>query len=279
MTHSIQKLSDLYIFSLIKSIIYRNYIVKTTFVKYFIILLIFTSCTNQKIVSNHWSKYAYSNSNSISLSASRNTVLTIPNSKLTKPILYPQDSVKILTKKGKVYQGTITKSDFNGYYVKINNNREIYVSNNEIKEITFLNPTKTVLSKTSSNSVIDSVNKRSNIIPTTKNESQINNENIWDRTNSNFINKSPPKQVKPSSYKKNMAPFSVLSFVFTVLGFITGFTFLLGLIFGAISLSKIKKHPEKYKGKRLARFSFLFSLVMILVALFLTILVLSIFLI
>ena len=252
---------------------------KTTFVKYFIILLIFTSCTNQKIVSNHWSKYAYSNSNSISLSASRNTVLTIPNSKLTKPILYPQDSVKILTKKGKVYQGTITKSDFNGYYVKINNNREIYVSNNEIKEITFLNPTKTVLSKTSSNSVIDSVNKRSNIIPTTKNESQINNENIWDRTNSNFINKSPPKQVKPSSYKKNMAPFSVLSFVFTVLGFITGFTFLLGLIFGAISLSKIKKHPEKYKGKRLARFSFLFSLVMILIALFLTILVLSIFLI
>ena len=276
--HSTQKLSNLYISSLIKSIIYRNYIVKITFVKCIIILLIFTSCTNQKIVSNHWLKYAYSNSSSISLSASKNTVLAEPKLKLTKPLLSLQDSVKILTKSGTTYQGRITKSDFNGYYLKIKNN-EIYVSNNEIKEITFLNPNKTVLSKTSSDSVIDSVNKRSNIIPTTKNESQINNENIWDRTNSNFINKSPPKQVKPSSYKKNMAPFSVLSFVFTVLGFITGFTFLLGLIFGAISLSKIKKHPEKYKGKRLARFSFLFSLVMILTALFLIILVLSIFLI
>ena len=276
--HSTQKLSNLYIFSLIKSIIYRNYIVKTTFVKCIIILLIFTSCTNQKIVSNHWLKYAYSNSSSISLSASKNTVLAEPKLKLTKPLLSLQDSVKILTKSGKTHQGIITKSDFNGYYLR-RNNREIYISNNEIKEITFLNPNKTALSKISSDSVIDSVNKRSNIIPTTKNESQINNENIWDRTNSNFINKSPPKQVKPSSYKKNMAPFSVLSFVFTVLGFITGFTFLLGLIFGAISLSKIKKHPEKYKGKRLARFSFLFSLVMILTALFLIILVLSIFLI
>ena len=251
---------------------------KITFVKYIIVFLIFTSCTNQKIVSNHWLKYAYSNSSSISLSASKNTVLAEPKLKLTKPLLSLQDSVKILTKSGTTYQGRITKSDFNGYYLKIKNN-EIYVSNNEIKEITFLNPNKTALSKISSDSVIDSVNKRSNIIPTTKNESQINNENIWDRTNSDFINKSAPKQAKSSSYKKNMAPFSILSFVSTVLGFFTGFTFLLGIIFGAISLSKIKKNPEKYKGRGLARFSFLFSLVMILTALFLIILVLSIFLI
>ena len=246
---------------------------KITFVKYIIVLLIFTSCTNQKIVSNHWSKYAYSNSSSISLSASRNTVFEEPKLKLTKPLLSFQDSVKILTKSGTTYEGIITKSDFNGYYIKINNNNEIYVSNNEIKEITFLNPNNTVLSKTSS----DSVNKKANIIPTTKNESQINNENIWDRTNSDFINKSPPKQVKSSSYKKKMAPFSILSFVSTVLGFFTGFTFLLGLIFGAISLSKIKKKPEKYKGRGLARFSFIFSLVMILTALLVIILFLSLF--
>ena len=247
---------------------------KITFVKYIIVLLIFSSCTNQKIVSNHWSKYAYSNSSSISLSASKNTVLAEPKLKLTKPLLFPQDSVKILTRSGTTYEGIITKSDFNGYYIKINNNNEIYVSNSEIKEITFLNTNKTVLSKTSSNSVIDSANKRSNIIPTTKNESKIKNENIWDRTNSDFINKSPPKQVKSSSYKKNMAPFSILSFVSTVLGFFTGFTFLLGLIFGSISLSKIKKKPEKYKGRGLAIFSFIFSLVMTFIVMFLIVLLL-----
>ena len=239
--------------------------------------MIFTSCTNQKIVSNHWSKYAYSNSSSISLSASRNTVFEEPKLKLTKPILSSQDSVKILTKSGTTYVGRITKSDFNGYYIKINNNNEIYVSNNEIKEITFLNPNKTVFSKTSSDSVIDSVNKKANIIPKTKNESQINNENIWDRTNSDFINKLPPKQVKSSSHEKKMDPFSILSFVSTVLGFFTGFTFLLGLIFGSISLSKIKENPEKYKGRGLARFSFIFSLVMILTALLVIILFLSLF--
>lgn len=249
---------------------------KITFVKYIIVFLIFNSCTNQKIVSNHWSKYVYSNSSSISLSASRNTVLVEPKLKPTKLLLSLQDSVKILTKSGKTHQGIITKSDFNGYYLR-SNNREIYISNNEIKEITFLNPNKTALSKISSNSVIDSVNKSSNIIPIIKNESQINNENIWDRTNSDFINKSAPKQVKSGSYKKNMAPFSILSFVSTVLGFFTGFTFLLGIIFGAISLSKIKKNPEKYKGRGLARFSFIFSLVMILTALFLIILFLTLF--
>ena len=248
---------------------------KITFVKYIIVLLIFSSCTNQKIVSNHWSKYAYSNSSTISLSASKNTVLAEPKLKLTKPLLFPQDSVKILTRSGTTYEGIITKSDFNGYYIKINNNNEIYVSNNEIKEISFLNTNKTALSKTSSNSVIDSVNKKANIIPKTKNESQIKNENIWDRTNSDFINKSPPKEVKSSSHEKKMAPFSILSFVSTVLGFFTaGFTFLLGLIFGSISLSKIKKNPEKYKGRGLAIFSFIFSLVMTFIVMLLIVLLL-----
>ena len=243
---------------------------KITILKYISFLLIFVSCTSHKTISNHWLKYVESNFSSNNLSASKNTVLAEPKLKLTKPLLSFQDSVKILTKSGTTYEGRITKSDFNGYYIKINNNNEIYVSNSEIKEITFLNPNNTVLSKTSS----DSVNKKANIIPKTKNESQIKNENIWDRTNSDFINKSPPKQVKSSSYKKNMAPFSILSFVSTVLGFFTGFTFLLGLIFGAISLSKIKKNPEKYKGRGLAIFSFIFSLVMTFIVMLLIVLLL-----
>ena len=249
---------------------------KITILKYISFLLIFVSCTSHKTISNHWSKYVQSNFSSNNLSASRNTVFEEPKLKLTKPLLSFQDSVKILTKSGTTYEGIITKSDFNGYYIKINNNNEIYVSNNEVKDF-FLNTNKTALSKTSSNSVIDSVNKKANIIPKTKNESQIKNENIWDRTNSDFINKSPPKQVKSSSYKKKIDPFSILSLVSTVLGVFTGYTFLLGIIFGAISLSKIKKKPEKYKGKGLARFSFIFSLVMILTALFLKILFLTLF--
>ena len=213
---------------------------KITILKYISFLLIFVSCTSHKTISNHWSKYIESNFSSNNLSASRNTVFEEPKLKLTKPLLSFQDSVKILTKSGTTYEGIITKSDFNGYYIKINNNNEIYVSNNEVKDF-FLNTNKTALSKTSSNSVIDSVNKKANIIPKTKNESQIKNENIWDRTNSDFINKSPPKQVKSSSYKKKIDPFSILSLVSTVLGVFTGYTFLLGIIFGAISLSKIKK--------------------------------------
>jgi len=246
---------------------------KITILKYISFLLIFVSCTSHKTISNHWLKYVESNFSSNNLSASKNTVLAEPKLKLTKPLFFSQDSVKILTKSGTTYQGIIIKSDFNGYYL-MSNNREIYISNNEIKEITFLNPNKTALSKISSNSVIDSVNKSSNIIPKTKNESQIKNENIWDRTNSDFINKPPPKQLKSSSYKKKMAPFSVLSFVSTVLGFFTGFTFLLGLIFGAISLSKIKKNPEKYKGRGLAIFSFIFSLVMTFIVMLLIVLLL-----
>ena len=246
---------------------------KITILKYISFLLIFVSCTSHKTISNHWSKYVQSNFSSNNLSASRNTVFEEPKLKLTKPLLSFQDSVKILTKSGTTYEGIITKSDFNGYYIKINNNNEIYVSNNEIKEITFLNPNNTVLSKTSS----DSVNKKANIIPTTKNESQIKNENIWDRTNSDFINKPPPKQLKSSSREKKMAPFSILSFVSTVLGFFTGFTFLLGLIFGSISLSKIKENPEKYKGRGLARFSFIFSLTVIILGLLAILLFLVLF--
>ena len=246
---------------------------KITILKYISFLLIFVSCTSHKTISNHWLKYVESNFSSNNLSASKNTVLAEPKLKLTKPLFFPQDSVKILTKSGTTYQGIIIKSDFNGYYL-MSNNREIYISNNEIKEITFLNPNKTALSKISSNSVIDSVNKSSNIIPKTKNESQIKNENIWDRTNSDFINKPPPKEVKSSSYEKKMDPFSILSFVSTVLGFFTGFSFLLGLIFGAISLSKIKKNPEKYIGRGLAIFSFIFSLVMTFIVMLLIVLLL-----
>jgi len=246
---------------------------KITILKYISFLLIFVSCTSHKTISNHWSRYVQSNFSSNNLSASRNTVFEEPKLKLTKPLISFQDTVKILTKSGTTYEGIITKSDFNGYYIKINNNNEIYVSNNEIKEITFLNPNKTVLFQSS----LKSVNKRPDITSTTKNDSQIKNEDVWDKTNDEFSNNI--NTVKPPHYavKKLFEPFSVLSFIFTLLGFLTGFTFLLGIIFGGIGLSRIKQNPEKYKGKWLAKFSFIFSLTVIILGLLAILLFLVLF--
>jgi hypothetical protein len=62
------------------------------------------------------------------------------------------------------------------------------------------------------------------------------------------------------------------------LGFITGIGFLLGMIFGAISLSKIKKNPEKFKGKGIAKFSFILSTAVVAAVLFLFLLIVAILL-
>ena len=48
--------------------------------------------------------------------------------------------------------GLVTKSDFDGYFIKIQNNREIYISNIEIKTINFI--------KQPSNEVIDTLIKK-----------------------------------------------------------------------------------------------------------------------
>ena len=39
----------------------------------------------------------------------------------------------------------------------------------------------------------------------------------------------------------------------------------IGIVFGAISLGRIKKHPEKYKGKKLAKASIILGLIEIIV--------------
>ena len=65
-----------------------------------------------------------------------------------------KDSVEIITTSGRVYRGVVVKSDFDGYFIKLSPEREIYVSNFEIKRLTVLSsspnnqPNKTI--KTSS---------------------------------------------------------------------------------------------------------------------------------
>tara|TARA_A100001015_G_C14495522_1_gene520947 strand:+ start:80 stop:268 length:189 start_codon:yes stop_codon:yes gene_type:complete len=62
------------------------------------------------------------------------------------------------------------------------------------------------------------------------------------------------------------------------LGFITGIGFLLGMIFGAISLSNIKKNPEKFKGKVIAKVSFVLSTIVVVAFLVLLLLIVAILL-
>ena len=47
-----------------------------------------------------------------------------------------------MSPKLKKFMGLVTKSDFDGYFIKIQNNREIYISNIEIKTIQFYQATQ-----------------------------------------------------------------------------------------------------------------------------------------
>ncbi len=84
------------------------------------------------------------------------------------------------------------------------------------------------------------------------------------------------KQSENSTYKwradedinnsgRETHPLAIASFAFGLLGFIP----LLGAIFGAIAIEKIKKNPEKYRGKDLALAGFVMSLIWILIILIL----------
>ena len=58
-----------------------------------------------------------------------------------------------------------------------------------------------------------------------------------------------------------------------------GIGFFFGMIFGGISLSNIKENPEKFKGKGMAKFSFILSTIVVGVSLLLILLIIGILLI
>ena len=258
---------------------------KLTHIIYIISLFVLASCSTTAIVSNHWANYVNSNSEVTNLISSTNNTLDLQDFKLIeiKENFLNKDSVVIVTKTGKTYKGVVSKSDFDGYFIRIMNNREIYVSNVEIKAIQFIkSPIVTNIQSLSENPRSNSVLSKDKIPIEKADEEAVNNNSlendVWDNTNSEFeISKSensplsPPKNISNKEY----APFSFLSLIFTMLGFLTGFTFILGLVFGAISLSRIKANPEKYKGKRMVKFSFFLSLGFVLF--FIAILLLALF--
>ena len=166
-------------------------------------------------------------------------------------------------------------------------NREIYIGNFEIKSIQFIkNPTVTNAQYLATDPALDTGIIKTTISSKKLAESSNNNSlenDVWDNTNSEFeiSNSDSPKaelQSEESSTKKVQEPLSILSFIFTLLGFITGIGFLLGMIFGAISLSKIKKNPEKFKGKVIAKVSFVLSTIVVVAFLVLLLLIVAILL-
>ena len=262
---------------------------KAKIFQFLLFIFIFSSCSNNKVISNQWVDYINSSTKESLLASKANHFLTNYDFKISNLLneTNKEDSVVIVTKTGKTFKGLVTKSDFDGYFIKIQNNREIYVSNIEIKTINFI--------KQTSNEVIDTLIKNTPETANNFNREIVDEEslqdtlnlelerkdNVWDDANSEFESfptLEPEIVPEKSISNKVQEPFSVLSFIFTLLGFLTGIGFLLGMIFGAISLSNIKKNPEKFKGKGMAKFSFILSTVVVAAVLLLLLLIIGIFL-
>ena len=239
---------------------------KLTPLVYIISLFILVSCSSTATVSNHWTKYVNSNPEITFLSSSLNK----------KPVNLPirvieieenapnKDSIVIVTKTGITYKGTVSKSEYDGYFIKVENNREIYISNIEIKSVQFIkNPTAINTQSLSIKKRPDSLVVKNKIsaekVAEPSNSNSLEND-VWDNTNSEFEISNSPQTVLQSeklSRKKVQEPFSKASLVALILSpFTFGIGFLLSFIFSAVSLSRIRNNPEKYKGKTLARIVF-----------------------
>ncbi|CAI8158194.1 MAG: Uncharacterised protein [Crocinitomicaceae bacterium] len=256
---------------------------KLTHVVYIFLLFVLASCSNSAIVSHHWAKYVNSNPEITNLSSSLNNK---PVGQLFRLIELEEnapnkDSIVIVTKTGKTYKGIVSKSDYDGYFIKVDKNREIYISNIEIKSIQFIkNPTVTnaqplAIDPTLDTAIIKTTISREKVAEPSNNNSLEND--VWDNTNSEFeISNSNPNspqavfKAEEISRKKVQEPFSIASLVALILSpFTFGLGFLLSFIFSVVSLSRIRNNPEKYKGRTLARFVFGICLAVSLVFVFL----------
>ena len=254
---------------------------KLTHVVYIFLLSVLASCSNSAIVSHHWAKYVNSNTEITNLRTSLNNK---PAEQLTRLIELEEnapnkDSIVIVTKTGKTYKGIVSKSDYDGYFIKVKNNREIYISNFEIKSIQFIKkPTVTnaqslAIYQKPDSSVIKNKIPREKVAEPVNNNSLEND--VWDNTNSEFeISNSHTSQSELQSeelsIEKVQEPFSIASLIALILSPLTlGLGVLLSFIFSVVSLSRIKDNPEKYKGKTLARIVFGISLAISLILVFL----------
>ena len=259
---------------------------KSTSLVYIILLFIIASCSNSAIVSNHWAKYVNSNPENTNLSSSLNNKPVHPIRLIEFEDNFPnKDSIIIVTKTGKTYKGIVSKSDYDGYFIKVEKNREIYIGNFEIKSIQFVknpalvNVQTLAIDPTADTAILKPTISTEKATEST-NKSSLEND-VWNNTNSEFeiSNSDAPKpvpQTKEKSRKKIQEPFSVASLIALILSpFTFGLSFLLSFIFSVVSLSRIRNNPEKYKGRILARIIFSICLAVSLIFIFLIALLLA----
>ena len=259
---------------------------KLTRLVYIILLFILASCSNSAIVSNHWAKHVNSNPEITNLSSSLNNKAFHPIRLIEFEDNFPnKDSIIIVTKTGKTYKGIVSKSDYDGYFIKLEKNREIYIGNFEIKSIQFIkNPAQVnvqtlAIDPTADTAILKPTISKEKVTEST-NKSSLEND-VWDNTNSEFEVSSsdapkPVPQTKEKSRKKIQEPFSVASLIALILSpFTFGLSFLLSFIFSVVSLSRIRNNPEKYKGRILARIIFSICLAVSLIFIFLIALLLA----
>ena len=263
---------------------------KINHVVYFISFFLLFSCSNTAIISHHWANYVNSNPAQNELSSINNLPVEEDFSFIQLELINLQkDSVVIVTKSGKTYSGIVTKSDFDGYFIKIEKNREIYVGNFEIKSIQFIKspsvintptrqenttPNATVLKEEISTEINSSTNLSPRKIGIEESSKPRSENDVWNNTNSKFetskkdIYREPIPNSK-NKRKKIQEPFSTASLIALILSpFTRGLGFLAAFIFSAVSLSRIKNNPEKYKGRTLARIIFGLCLAASLIVIF-----------
>ena len=143
-----------------------------------------------------------------------------------------QDSVEIITTNGRVYRGIVVKSDYEGYFIRLSPEREIYISNNEIKRLT-------VLSSDSLNLKEDSVAIQQ---PTEDYfTAEVEEENQY-------------ADVESLIQEKKVEPISLLSFIFGLLGFfgLGALGWGTAIVLSKSGINNIDKEPNKYKGRGFA---------------------------
>ena len=146
-----------------------------------------------------------------------------------------QDSVEIITTNGRVYRGIVVKSDYEGYFIRLSPEREIYISNNEIKRLTVL---------TSDNSNL-------------KEDSAPIQQSTEDYFTGEVEEENQYAEDEPVFVEKKLETMSLLSFIFGILGFlplpvIGGLGWIAAIVLAKSGMNKIDQEPNKYKGKGLA---------------------------
>ena len=144
-----------------------------------------------------------------------------------------KDSVEIITTTGRVYRGIVVKSDYDGYFVKLSPDREIYVSNNEIKRLTVISSTPST----------ESDNTPKTTPPT---QNYYEDDSVAEN----------PYGDETTYVEQKTEPMAVLSLIFGILGFLP-IPFIGGLgiaayVLGKNSINKIDKNPKKFKGRGMA---------------------------